>query len=187
MLIFAPEKPSFCFKIARMPLPQQLLDIRDYLIANPLELSSPHQDGRINASVNEDEVLTMLRRRFNIISPQTRNWYDFAVQTGSDFYPVNIKITNTTHADNLNCKLGIYNALTGLIPDFANEIRWVSYFEKFKELLLKYLVMISRFTLFIIKRSPLVKNKFKYLPSSSFGNTSSIVSFKYSSCSSLNN
>ncbi|MBP6663769.1 MAG: hypothetical protein KA168_00610 [Chitinophagales bacterium] len=132
MLIFAPEKPSFCFKIARMPLPQQLLDIRDYLIANPLELSSPHQDGRINASVNEDEVLTMLRRRFNIISPQTRNWYDFAVQTGSDFYPVNIKITNTTHADNLNCKLGIYYALTGLIPDFANEIRWVSYFEKLK-------------------------------------------------------
>ena len=34
---------------------------------------------------------------------------------------------------NLNCKLGIYYALTGKIPPFHNEVSWEIYFEKLKE------------------------------------------------------
>ncbi|GHP26528.1 restriction endonuclease [Helicobacter pylori] len=43
---------------------------------------------------------------------------------------VNIKITTTKTADNLNCQLGIYYALCGLLPTFNNEIAWEKYFQK---------------------------------------------------------
>lgn len=80
-----------------------------------------------------DELLKVIKKRFEVIIPRSRVWFDFAIENNQIFYPVNIKITDTTHADNLNCKLGIYYALTGLLPDFQNEIKWLSYFEKLKE------------------------------------------------------
>lgn len=78
-----------------------------------IHLSNRFSDGRINSSINEDEVIKILSKRFYIMVPKSRAWYDFALETNNNFYPVNIKITDTTHADNLNCKLGIYYALTG--------------------------------------------------------------------------
>ncbi len=62
--------------------------------------------------------------------PRAREWFDFSIQEKGKFYPVNIKITDTTHADNLNCKLGIYFALTGLIPDMPNEINWNTFIKR---------------------------------------------------------
>lgn len=41
---------------------------------------------------------------------------------------LNIKITTTHTIDNLNCKLGIYYALTGDIPSFNNGINCDQYF-----------------------------------------------------------
>ena len=72
------------------------------------------------------------------IKPHAREWYDFALEISDNrgntsFYPVNIKVTDTTHADNLNCKLGIYYALTGMLPDFHNETKWQVYFNKLKQ------------------------------------------------------
>ena len=64
--------------------------------------------------------------------PRSRQWFDFSIEEDGEFYPVNIKVTDTTHADNLDCKLGIYYALTGKMPDFPNEISWSGYFEKLK-------------------------------------------------------
>jgi hypothetical protein len=113
--------------------PKELTNIVAFLKKEKVNLSAKFSDGRINASINEDEIIKSLKKKIDIIVPKARAWYDFAVETKSNFFPVNIKVTDTTHADNLNCKLGIYYALTGLLPDFPNETNWLSYFEKLKE------------------------------------------------------
>ncbi|MDR1698689.1 MAG: hypothetical protein LBR75_02540 [Prevotellaceae bacterium] len=118
-------------------IPTDLLDIISYLKQENVYLSATFSDGRINASINEDEIIKTLQKQFAIKVPRARHWYDFAVETNSGFYPVNIKVTDTTHADNLNCKLGIYYALTGMLPDFPNEINWLKFFEKLKKNLAK--------------------------------------------------
>ncbi len=116
-----------------MKIPDKLIEIQNHLIKTNIKLSNSFNDGRINASINEDELLIEIEKAFSIDIPKSRAWYDFSFSDKKEFYPVNIKITNTTTADNLNCKLGIYFALTGLIPDFPNEINWLSYFEKLKD------------------------------------------------------
>lgn len=98
-----------------MAIPTLLTDIRDFLRQKNMKLSSQLDDGRINASYNESELLKEVKANFDVQIPKSRAWYDFAVQTQTAFLPVNIKVTDTTHADNLNCKLGIYYALTGLL------------------------------------------------------------------------
>lgn len=113
--------------------PKQLIDIVNFLTKNNPNLSKPFQDGRINASFNELEVINLIQTKFKIDVPKIRSWYDFSIEENNKFYPVNIKITDTKHPDNLNCKLGIYFALTGLIPDFPNEINWLNFFEKLSD------------------------------------------------------
>ena len=116
-----------------MPIPAKLNEICLFLKNEKISLSTSSSDGRVNSSINEDELLKIIKKQFDIQIPKSRAWYDFVIETENEFLPVNIKITDTTHADNLNCKLGIYYALTGLKPDFANEIDWLSYFERLKE------------------------------------------------------
>ncbi len=110
-----------------------LEEIRDFLISNKLNLSKKFTDWRINASINEDEVLKIIQTKFNINIPKARNWFDFSIEENWVFYPVNIKITDTTHADNLSCKLWIYYALTWIVPSFQNEISWEKYFNELKK------------------------------------------------------
>ena len=116
-----------------MMFPKILIEIINYLSKQSFSLSKRFDDGRINATINESEILNVIKRKFDIEIPRSRAWYDFSINDENSFYPVNIKTTDTTHADNLNCKLGIYYALTGLLPDFPNEINWLNYFEKLKE------------------------------------------------------
>lgn len=111
-------------------LPEQLIKIKEFLIEYPVLLSRTFEDGRINSSINESEVLNVLISRFKIDIPKYRSWYDFSFKDNNLFIPVNIKITETAKADNLNAKLGIYYALTGLLPTFPNEINWLRYFEE---------------------------------------------------------
>ncbi len=132
--------------------PKLLQEIRDYLIKNNFSLSKRFKDGRINASINEDEILNQIKKKFPIQIPKSRYWYDFAIEDKNVFYPVNIKVTNTTQADNLNCKLGIYYALTGNFPDFPNEISWLDYFVKLRKDLKKndsdyYFLVINKMNL----------------------------------------
>ncbi|MFA4808012.1 restriction endonuclease, partial [Helicobacter pylori] len=96
----------------------------------PYHLSQPLQDGRLNSSVNEEEILNTIKDYFPIQLPRTREWWDFSFEKNDIFYPVNIKTTTTKTADNLNGKLGIYYALCGLVPEFNNEIAWEKYFQK---------------------------------------------------------
>ncbi|EEC22610.1 hypothetical protein HP9810_884g12 [Helicobacter pylori 98-10] len=109
-------------------IPTQLNEIAEFLKTNPYNLSQPLQDGRLNSSVNEEEILNAIKYFFPIQLPKAREWWDFSFEENDIFYPVNITTTKT--ADNLNCKLGIYYALCGLLPEFNNEIAWEKYFQK---------------------------------------------------------
>ncbi|GAA7743973.1 hypothetical protein HpBT015_11530 [Helicobacter pylori] len=111
-------------------IPTQLNEIAKFLKTNPYSLSQPLQDGRLNPSVNEEEILNTIKDHFPIQLPKAREWWDFSFEENDIFYPVNIKTTTTKTADNLNCKLGIYYALCGLLPTFNNEIAWEKYFQK---------------------------------------------------------
>jgi len=112
--------------------PQKLLEIRDFLATSAIQLSNNFQDGRINSSFNEQELIELIGINFDIEKPPARYWYDFAIPDGKEKIPVNIKVTSTTTADNLQCKLGIYFALTGQWPDFPNEIPWNQFFNLLK-------------------------------------------------------
>jgi len=107
-----------------------LEEIVAYLKSTEIVLSSQTEDGRINASINEAEIIEHIKKNFSINVSTKRSWYDFSIIEEDKFIPVNIKVTQTTQADNLNCKLGIYYTLTGLMPDFHNEIDSLNFFEK---------------------------------------------------------
>lgn len=111
-------------------IPTQLNKIAEFLKTNPYNLSQPLQDGRLNSSINEEEILNTIKDYFPIQLPKAREWWDFSFKKNDIFYPVNIKTTTTKTADNLNGKLGIYYALCGLLPEFNNEIAWEKYFQK---------------------------------------------------------
>ena len=121
--------------MANSNIPQIITDISQHLSAHHFKISAHNQDGRINSAMNEDEVLNFIERSFDfgqyrLVRPQARDWFDFAIEGNQEFFPINIKVTNTTTVDNLNCKLGIYYALTGLKPSFGNGIGWSAFFEK---------------------------------------------------------
>ncbi|GAA8763224.1 hypothetical protein Hpoki61_12540 [Helicobacter pylori] len=82
-------------------IPTQLNEIAEFLKTNPYNLSQPLQDGRLNPSVNEEEILNAIKH-FPIQLPKAREWWDFSFKENDIFYPVNITTTKT--ADNLNCK-----------------------------------------------------------------------------------
>ncbi|MCQ2762239.1 restriction endonuclease [Helicobacter pylori] len=111
-------------------IPTQLNGIAEFLKTNPYHLSQPLQNGRLNSSINEEEILNTIKDYFPIQLPRVREWWDFSFEENKIFYPINIKTTTTKTADNLNCKLGIYYALCGLLPEFNNEIAWEKYFQK---------------------------------------------------------
>lgn len=114
-------------------LPQTLINIIDFLRANPLSLSKHSRDGRINSAFNEDEIFHIITNNFDINRPNMRDWVDFSFIENDMFCPINIKVSTTKSADNLNCKLGIYYALTGQKPDFSNGIVWEEYFQKLSQ------------------------------------------------------
>lgn len=116
-----------------MQIPKLLNDIVVFLRCNPFKLSQNSRDGRINSAFNEDEVFHLIESKFNINRPNMRDWVDFSFEENGNFIPVNIKVSTTKTADNLNCKLGIYYALTGKIPTFGNGISWEQYFKNLNE------------------------------------------------------
>ncbi|WP_334090175.1 restriction endonuclease [Helicobacter typhlonius] len=114
-------------------IPHLLIQIVDFLKRSPVALSKQSRDGRINSAFNEDEIFKCLETNFAINRPNMRDWVDFSFEENNIFYPVNIKVSTTKTTDNLNCKLGIYYALTGKIPPFGNGVSWDCYFKSLKE------------------------------------------------------
>lgn len=113
--------------------PNLLTEMVDFLRTQNLALSRDSLDGRINSTFNEDEILNKLSKKFPINHSKKRDWFDFSFRENDIFYPVNIKVSTTKTRDNLNCKLGIYYALTGKEPDFDNEIKWADFFIALKD------------------------------------------------------
>jgi len=130
------------------------------LSARDITLSKITQDGRINSAANETEIIEELKLfeaedeliqelGLKIGIPNITNnraWYDFSIESNDDskdfFAPVNIKVTDleTGAPDNLNCKMGLFYANTGLRPElieledgksFGNSNDW----DRFLELL----------------------------------------------------
>lgn len=116
-----------------MALPKMIDDIVEFLRANHFELSQNSRDGRINSAFNEDEIFNLIEQNFSINRPNMRDWVDFSFEENGNFIPVNIKVSTTKTADNLNCKLGIYYALTGKIPSFGNGVSWEQYFKNLSD------------------------------------------------------
>lgn len=114
-------------------MPTLLIEIVKFLQTNPITLSKQSRDGRINSAFNEGEIFNLLESHFAINRPNMRDWVDFSFEENEIFYPVNIKVSTTKTTDNLNCKLGIYYALTGKIPPFGNGVSWECYFKSLKE------------------------------------------------------
>lgn len=114
-------------------IPLRLVQIVDFLKVQNLSLSVNSRDGRINSAFNEDEIFNLIDSNFSVNRPNMRDWVDFSFEENGQFYPVNIKVSTTHTADNLNCKLGIYYALTGDLPPFGNEVIWERYFKALSE------------------------------------------------------
>ncbi len=112
-----------------MTMPQILVDIQNHLSAYALKLSKDHDDGRINSAVNEKQIIEVIAKSFTIEEPEIRAWCDFIAVDGEDRYPVNIKVSELKTADNVQCKLGIYYAVTGVWPTFSNGISWKKFFQ----------------------------------------------------------
>ena len=66
-------------------IPQMLGDMCHYLSARDFSLSHFMSDGRLNAAINEDEVISIIQENFDISVPRHRAWYDFAIETEFDF------------------------------------------------------------------------------------------------------
>lgn len=121
-------------------IPVVLNDLAKWLNTAKTHLSITSADGRLNSALNEGEIINYLQnfyepfyltpKGYRIDPAQARQWYDFVVVNNdeTEWYPINIKVTETTSADNLNCKLGVYYALTGLKPHFGNEVSWEKLF-----------------------------------------------------------
>ena len=128
--------------------------ISDELKNSNITLSSSLNDGRLNSAKNEEEVtdeilkITSKMNFFkennlsigtpNMDSNNNREWYDFSIENNKEnyFMPVNIKVSELDAPDNLNCKLGIFYALTGCNPkdvDLNNGDSWKQFFKKTNE------------------------------------------------------
>lgn len=105
----------------------KLNKISNYLKTLNFQLSSQQDDGRINSILNENEVLKLIEKKFDIDIPQARDWADFYI----DNIPVNIKITTTNTADNVSSKKGLYYALTGEI--YQGNGQWGNYLQLLKQ------------------------------------------------------
>ncbi|RKV31241.1 restriction endonuclease [Helicobacter pylori] len=74
-------------------VPTQLNEIAEFLRTNPYHLSQPLRDGRLNSSVNEEEILNTIKHSFPIQLPKAREWWDFSFEekdlgknTNRDYY-----------------------------------------------------------------------------------------------------
>lgn len=121
--------------------PVDVLDrIVSVIASDPPHLSDSSTDGRVNSALSEKDVCAKIVRGFiddpelrssgytpNV--PKARAWQDIGITDTSNglLVPINIKVSNLSGSDNLNCKLGIYYALTGEDPEQNGVTNGISY------------------------------------------------------------
>ena len=115
-----------------------LFKLKKELISSNLFLSNNSEDGRVNSSLNEKDVLskiteinnsTNILEDYELLIPKARYWYDFALKKEDFLIPVNIKITDMKNADNVNSKEGVYYAFTGE-TDFRKIKSWRNFLKE---------------------------------------------------------
>lgn len=84
-------------------MPLIMYKIQKYLKSSSLIFSNQNKDGRINSSIDEDEIIKILNIKFadKIKKPKIRMWYDIlAYDYLYGWIPINIKTTTTIKSDN---------------------------------------------------------------------------------------
>jgi len=115
-------------------IPEQLIEISDWLARRKVKLVGGNENQRINSVKSHTLILDMLRMHQPFgVKPFARpgvGWYSFEIEgDNSRTLSVKIKVSTFLRADNLNCKLGMFYALTGERPQFTDEIKWEHYFD----------------------------------------------------------
>lgn len=94
-------------------LPLIMYKIKKYLLSQSFKFSNKNEDGRVNSSIDEDEIIKLLIEKFNekIKKPKIRMWYDILVfDYIYNWIPVNIKTTTTFTSDNTgNLAMCVYS------------------------------------------------------------------------------
>jgi len=105
-------------------LPLIMYKIKKYLKLRAFPFSTQKEDGRINSSMDEDEVIKLLIEKFGekIKKPKIRMWYDIlAFDYMYGWIPINIKTTTTITSDNTgNLAMCVY-AYTDEILDIHRD------------------------------------------------------------------
>lgn len=114
-------------------MPEKLLDIAEWLGRKKIGLARGNENRRIDSTKSHTEILQLLQRQKAFgISPYpkaTAGWYSFQVPDGGKNLSVKLKVSSFSRADNLNCKLGIYYALTGVTPAMSEATTWDRFFQ----------------------------------------------------------
>ena len=110
--------------------------LRELIGNSPLteELFCGTGDGRLDSALSEEIVIKHIRQllpNVQIDAAPSRYWYDIAITIDGKFYPINIKITSGTTADNISSKKGMYYALTGIKPEQEKGLdKWETFIQK---------------------------------------------------------
>lgn len=95
-------------------------------------------DGRLDSAESESVVSNHLKELFKNTdvevyeAPKQRYWYDVLIKYNNQTFPINIKMTTGTSADNVSSKIGMFYALTGIWPE---DVSGLNYWEKYNTLL----------------------------------------------------
>jgi hypothetical protein len=92
---------GFLYRIKHLPL--ILYIVQQYLQRNSLKLNHHTNDGRVNSSLDEDSIITLLKKKYHkrMKLPNIRMWYDMLLYDRLyGWIPVNIKSTTMKTRDN---------------------------------------------------------------------------------------
>ena len=124
-----------------------MTEITKFLRLSKFTLSKRFKDGRNNSVSDEDIIIKIISesqkfqevlKKYNLklLVPKERHWYDIAIVSevpqNDLFIPINIKSSTLKHADNINSKLGLFYACTGIRPEtlgLSDGCGWVPFYE----------------------------------------------------------
>jgi hypothetical protein len=128
---------GFLYRLKR--LPTILYIIQHHLQCSSLTLNDITKDGRVNSSLDEDNILYVLKKKFNkrIRIPKIRMWYDLlAYDHVYGWIPINIKSTTMTTKDNTGnlamCVYAYTDEILNLDKNYNNGIMSKLLFQKLK-------------------------------------------------------
>ena len=89
--------------------PNELIEATAYL-QSKITASKKHPDGRLNSNIDEDAIITQLEDKYGdaVERAPARHWYDVKLFG----FPVNIKSSGLTGADNCNANLALLYCFT---------------------------------------------------------------------------